>query len=386
METREYPVDHSGTNLPGQIWKWLRHRRWLVLFVFLPTLLTALYYGFFAADVYVSESRFVIKAPSQKQAQMSTIASLIQTTGLSAGQEQTNEILDYIRSRDALAELVKRTDVRARFKSPYADLLSRYPAPLTVDRTENLYKFYGKMVSSDLDHDTGTAVLRVKGFTPADAYALNESLLDLSEALVNRLNIRAQTKAIAEAQRRVIDSEYRLRATRVALREYRNTAALLDPSKQGAGVLDISDHLIAEQASLRAQLEGMQRAAPNNPSIPALRNRIAAIGAQVAAQTGRAVGTTGGIASKLSQYENLSVEQEFATQMVTAANANLEQARTEAQRQQFYLERVVEPNRPDVALLPHRIQAVLVVFGTAVCIYLIGWMLIVGILEHAPED
>ena len=386
MKTREYSVDQPHKTLLSQSWNWLRHRRWMALFVIVPTALTALYYAFVAADVYVSESRFVIKAPSQKQAQMSTIASLIQTTGLSGGQEQTNEILDYIRSRDALAALAKRTDVRARFMSPEADLLSRYPAPFTVDRTENLYKYYGKMVSADLDHDTGTAVLNVKGFTPNDAYVLNERLLELSEALVNRLNVRAQNKAIAEAQRRVMDSEERLRATRVALREYRNTASLLDPSKQGAGVLDISDHLIADQATLRAQLETIERAAPNNPSIPVLRNRIAAIGAQVAAQTGRAVGTTGGIASKLSQYENLSVEQEFATQMVTAANANLEQARTEAQRQQFYLERVVEPNRPDVALLPHRFQAVLVVFGTAICLYLIGWMLVVGVLEHAPED
>ena len=36
-------------------------------------------------------------------------------------------------------------------------------------------------------------------------------------------------------------------------------------------------------------------------------------------------------------FEKLSVEQEFATQMLTAANASLEQARTDAQKQQFYL-------------------------------------------------
>jgi len=26
------------------------------------------------------------------------------------------------------------------------------------------------------------------------------------------------------------------------------------------------------------------------------------------------------------------------------------------------------------------------VFGAALCLYFIGWMLMVGILEHAPED
>jgi capsular polysaccharide transport system permease protein len=64
----------------------------------------------------------------------------------------------------------------------------------------------------------------------------------------------------------------------------------------------------------------------------------------------------------------------------------LEQARTEAQKQQFYVERVVEPNRPDESTLPHRLKRILVVFAVSLCLYFIGWMLVVGILEHAPED
>ena len=72
--------------------------------------------------------------------------------------------------------------------------------------------------------------------------------------------------------------------------------------------------------------------------------------------------------------------------MLTAANANLEQQRTEAQKQQYYLERVVEPDVPDDAALPHRLKRILVIFGALVCLYFIGWMVVVGILEHAPED
>jgi capsular polysaccharide transport system permease protein len=85
-------------------------------------------------------------------------------------------------------------------------------------------------------------------------------------------------------------------------------------------------------------------------------------------------------------YDNLALEQEFAAQTLTAANAALEQARTDAQRQQFYLERVVEPNAPDLARYPSRLWQILTVAGVALCLYFIGWMLVVGILEHAPED
>lgn len=376
LKARSWPTRAVG---------WVKDYRWFSLAVILPTLMFAVYYGLIASDIYVSESRFVIKAPNQKQSQSTTLASIIQTTGISAGQEQTNEVLEYIRSRNALSDLSSTINLRKRFMSPDADVLSRYPAPLALDRVENLFKYYRSMVEARIDHDTGTAILTAKGFTPEDAYVINARLLDLSERLVNRLNDRSQNRAIAEAKRRVAQSESRLRNARLALRQYRNQEALLDPAKQATGVLDVSNRLIAEQAALKAQLQAIARAAPNNPSIPGLRGRIDAIGTQIATQNGRAVGTEGGIASKLSGYENLAVEQEFATQTVTAANASLEQARNEAQRQQFYLERVVEPNRPDFSLQPKRLQAVMVVFATCLCLYLIGWMLIVGILEHAPE-
>ena len=63
----------------------------------------------------------------------------------------------------------------------------------------------------------------------------------------------------------------------------------------------------------------------------------------------------------------------------------LEQARSEALKQQFYLERVVDPNLPDSAQLPNRLEDILVILGASLLPYLIGWMLVRGILEHSPE-
>ena len=151
-------------------------------------------------------------------------------------------------------------------------------------------------------------------------------------------------------------------------------------------MFDISNRLIGEQAALKAQLDLMQRVAPANPAIPSLQSRIAAISAQIGAQNGRAVGGPGAISSKLTTYEALNLEQEFSAQALNAAQSQLTQARADAVRQQFYLERVVEPNTPDLALLPHRLVSVLTLFGVLTCLYFVGWMLVVGILEHAPED
>ena len=365
---------------------WLVKHRWLALFVGLPTIIANTYYGFIASPVFVSQSSFVIKSQAQKSIPTVSLANLVQTSGLSAGQEQTKEVLQYVRSRNALKDLLRETDARAKYSNRGADFLSRFPQPFHDGSFENFYHYYNSMVGADTDPDSGLAVLEVHAFTPEDAYDLNSRLLNLSEELVNRLNQRAEGRAIAEAQQRVDQAEERVRNSRVALSAYRNQQDLIDPAKQAAGVLDVSNKLVSEQAALQAQLDLMLRVAPRNPAIPAVRTRIAAVGREIAVQNGRAVGTPTGIASKMGAFEKLQVEQEFATQMLTAASTSLESARTDAQKQQFYLERVVEPNKPDDSTLPHRLKRILSVFGASICLYFIGWMLIVGILEHAPDD
>jgi len=364
---------------------WVKKNRWFMIFVGLPTLFAAIYYGFIAADIYVSESRFVIKSPDEKRQQLSSLANLIQTTGLSGGQEQSNEVLDFVRSRDALTQLDKQISIRRRYANG-GDFIARFPNVFSGEAFEYLYRYYTGMVDADLDTQTGTAVIKAKAFTPEDAYQINNALLSLSEGMVNRLNDRAQERGISEAERQVASAMERARKVTVELTQYRNQAALIDPAKQAVGVLDVANQMVAQRAALQAQLQTMEEQTPRNPSIPALRNRIAAMSAQIAQQNGRVVGGSGAMASKLGNYEDLLVEQKFANDSLTVANAALVQARTDAQRQKFYLERVVEPNKPDLPLLPRRLLSILTVAAAALCLYFVGWMLIVGVLEHAPEN
>ena len=365
---------------------WIIKRKWFLLFVVLPTILAIVYYGLIASDIYISESRFVVKSPDQKGPQISSLANLVQTKSLSSGQDQANEVLDYVRSRNALVDLSKGYNVKAAFGTAQADLLSRYPGLLSGDAFESLYKFYGKKVSAELDAQTSSAIIHVEAFSPQAAYRMNARLLDLSEAMVNRLNDRAQKRGISEAEARLTEAQQRVRNARVALAQYRNSSQLIDPAKQASGVLEISNSLITERAGLQAQLDQMVSMTPRNPAIPALRARVGALSGAIAGQEGRVVGNQGGIASKISGYEALAVEQEFATENLNAASAALVQARSDAMHQKFYLERIVDPNLPDEPLLPRRAWAILVVAVSALCLYFIGWMLVVGILEHAPEE
>jgi len=384
----EFPLPqtdgHSARK--SRVKDWLVKRRWFALFVILPTLLAAAYYALLAPAVYVSVSHFVLTSPDDKRRQTSSLANLIQTTGLSGGQEQARQVLEYVKSRDALRALASRTDAREMLSPKGFEPVGAVLSLFSKNTFENLFEDYSAKVKGTIDNESGTARLEVKAYTPKDAYDLNRELLSMSEALVNRLNERARLKAISEAQKQVDIAAERARSARVAMEQYRNSRDILDPAAQGVGVIELSETLIGQRAVMQAQLDTMARLTPRNPAIPALRDRIAALSAQIASQGGRIAGTNNGLASKLGGYENLKVEEEFATKSLEAASASLVQASADAQRQQYYLERIVEPNLPDEARLPRRLLNVIIVGAIALCLYFIGWMLIVGILEHAPEE
>jgi capsular polysaccharide transport system permease protein len=289
-------------------------------------------------------------------------------------------VLDFVRSRDALANLQYKVDVRRRYANG-GDVLSRFPSAF-AGILEDLYKYYSKMIDANINTQTGTAVIKVKAFTSNDAYQINQALLGMSEDMINRLNARAQERGIAEAEHQVAIATERARKITAQLTAYRNQSALIDPGKQAVGVIDIANQMVSQRAALQAQLEAMQRETPRNPAIPALILRVAAISRQIAKQNDQVVGGSSTIA------------QSWAITRIcwSRRNSPMKTSRPtrpgpayDAQKQQFYLERVVEPNRPDAALLPHRLLSVLMVGASALCLYFIGWMLMIGILEHAPE-
>jgi capsular polysaccharide transport system permease protein len=155
---------------------------------------------------------------------------------------------------------------------------------------------------------------------------------------------------------------------------------------EAIGVVEIANQLISERAALEAQLSTLQRLTPDHPAIPALRARISSLTQEINRQTARIVGGSNTISGKLPAYEALLLEQELSAELLVLTQTTLEQARTEALKQQYYLERVVNPNLPDSAAYPKAFRTVLTIFGFALCLYFIVWMFVVGILEHAPED
>lgn len=359
----------------------LRHiNRLFALTVILPTLLATIYFGFIASDVYVSESRFVVRS-SGRQSQSSVFGALLQGTGFARAQDDTYPVIDYIQSRDALKEL-NRGDFIAKAYGRHGDILSRFGMQFD-DSFEALWKYYTKhVVTVDLDSTSAISTLQVRAFTARNAQQINESLLEMSERLINRMNERATQDTVQFAQREVDSTAVKAKDAAAALAAYRNSNTVFDPDKQSALQLQQVTNLQGQLLGAQTQLIQLQSIAPANPQVPALKTNIATLEAQIKTSTEGVTGGKGSLSDKAAIYARLQLDSQFADKQLSSAMASLEGARAEAQRTQLYLERLVQPNQPDMAVEPRRLRGIL----TAFVVGMIAWgslsLLISSVREH----
>ena len=364
-----------------------RMNRLLLFTVVVPTLLAILYFGLIASDQYISESRFVVRS-QKSHAPTPLLGNLLQGSAgfssLAGTQDDAHSINDYIMSRDALAELDRNLQVRKAFSLRGIDLLNHFPSPYDwwEDSFEALFRFYPRRVSVELDSVSSVSVLMVSAFTAGDAQRINETLLKMSERLVNKLNDRARQDMIAYAAAEVREAELKARSAAVTLAAFRNKRAVIDPEKQTAlhyqGISKLQEELIASK-TLLTQLTTYTS---GNPQIPVLRTRIESLQKEIANETARVAGGSGSLAYKASEYERLALEREFADKQLAVAMTALETARNEAQRQQLYLERIAQPNLPDVAIEPRRFRSTVIVLVLGLIIWGILSLLIASVREH----
>ena len=353
----------------------------LIVFVVLPTLVASIYFFLIASPRYVSEARFIVRMPAQ--AQPSSLGVALQGVGLSAGATDAFAVHEYINSRDGMRDLNQRLDLDTVLSGPGADAFSRYPAPLQGRSEEDMFHAYQKRLVIGYDSTTGISTLRTEAFNPRDAQAMSKILLEGSERLINRLNERSSTDAVANALRAESQARGKLADAQAALTEFRNREQFIDPTRAAAESGSLIGGLLETVAGLRAERAQVASQAPQSPQLPSIDSRIAAFESQIATERAKIVGASGSLAPKIAVYEDLIQNREFADRELAQATALILTAQQEASRQKLYLDRVVAPNLPDKSTEPRRLIAVLTVLLTSLMVYGVGWLILAGIKEHS---
>lgn len=346
----------------------------------LPTLIAILYFGLIASDVYLSESRFVVRSPEKSAA--SPLGMVLSAGGISSASEENFAVVDYIRSREALKHADQGGLVRRAYGADAISVFDRFGGLLGQTSDEHLYRYFNDKVQIEFDPASHVTTLTVRGYDAVTARQINERLLQQAEQLVNRLSARARGDAIASAQAEVAEAREKARNATGALARFRNRSGIIDPEKQAAISLQmiskLQDALLLEQT----QLTQLETYTPRNPQIPAVRTRVRMIKQEIERQSAQVAGGQGSLSAAASQYQELVFDAEFAGKQLAVALAALQDAQNEARKKQVYVDRIAEPNLPDYALEPRRLRGILATLVLGLLAWGIATTLLAGIREH----
>ena len=350
--------------------------------VLLPTVAVFLYYLLWASPMYVSQTRFAIRS-ADSSGGGGDIASALLRSSSSTGAD-AHIVVEYIQSLDIIHDIDKELGVDLHFSDKGHDVFSRLTNNPTQDEQLRYWKW---AVIPALDQDTGIITLETKAYSPEMAQKIAAAVLARSEALVNTMNLRAREDAVSLAQSEVQRAEARVRKAQEAMRNFRDAHTLLDPRVTAAGLQGVVTELEGEAVKLRAQLaEAQSFMRSSAPATKALQTRLKAVESQLDQEKQRLAGLRsqeGNLNAVVGEYEDLTIEAEFAQKQLVTAMSALESARVHEVAKSRYVVAFQQPTLPDESLYPRPFLFTAYVFVGALLLLGLGSLITASIREHA---
>lgn len=364
-------------------------RHWIALASFMlaviaPTLGTIFYLYVKAADQYASRVSFTIRSPDHTMP-VEFLGALTRSFGGGGGAADAEIVYEFVRSQQMVETLRERLPFDAMYNAPSEDWVFSLGEDQPI---EEALKYWRWMTDIAFEPGSGLVSFEARAFTPEDALALTELVLEESTRLVNELSQQARDDAVRLAREALDDAEARLRDVRLEMRAFREVEQQLDPQASGQAALGLVATLEAQLAEAEIELETQtQLVGPEASRIPYLRQRIdslrqriteerARIGETDAADGGRA------LAQLVAEYEELTVEREFAQNAYLSALASYEAAQMEARRQMRYLAPHIRPTRAEAAEYPQRALLAFGLFLVFTVAWLVGALIVYNIRDR----
>jgi capsular polysaccharide transport system permease protein len=388
-------VPRDVRTLAGPLQKRGKRRRWrmasLLMAVTLPTALAGAYLYAYADDQYVTEFRFSVRheAPLRVDGTASAAMTMPLGGGASPLATMTDSqiVIQYLKSRQVIDDIIASgVDLDAIYARADTDFIAHLRPHESVEEPQ---RYWRRMVDPFFDMTTGIVSVEVRAFSPADAELVAATALRLAEKLVNDISNRAHDDVLAYATREVGDSKVKLKASQEAIASYRNHHAVLFPEMQATSDTSVEskvwENLIEAKTAFNAQLA--VGVSGDSMQMRMLGNRISAMETALREVHGRLAQTNGGgepdgpLASVLSGYDALHLDQDLNAKVYERALMSLQDARNAASQQGVYLAAFVRPSLPQESMYPIRWR---VMVETALLSF-VGWCLL-QLLYHGVRD
>ncbi len=328
----------------------------LALLVGLPVLLVAAYLFVLAKPQFASETGFVVRK-EEGAAASQMLGGLSQMLG-SQTAGNSDLLFEFIQSQEIVQRVQQELDIVDHYAQtwPSDPVYSAWP-DIT---TEQLVGFWQRMVRITYDKSSGVIKVQVRARSPEMATAIADEIIAQSEQMINTLNDKARRDSMANAQADLDTALENLRAAREALVSFQARTQILDPQADIQGRMGVVANLQQQLAQALVDYDLLlQSVDQSDPRVRQLDRRIQAIEDRIAEERNSFSAQTMTDANSnyptlLAEYEGLRVDVEFAEENYRAALTALNQARTNAERQQLYLATFIEPTTAETAVYPQR--------------------------------
>ena len=340
----------------------------LAAFVLLPTLAMGWYFFVIATPMYATHSEFVIQ---QAEAQGSSgFGGLFQGTGLATQSEAVNAQA-FLTSREAMLRLDADHSFKAHFQTSEIDAIQRLEPDAT---NEDAYDLYQDHVKVGYDPTEGVVNLEVIAADPETSQEFSEALIRYTEDRVDDLTQRMREDQMADAIANYEAAEADRQEALRDLTRIQREAEVVDPASAVSALQQRISTLEMRLDEKRIELASLQsNARPNQARVSAVQGELDRIRNQIDdLRSQLSQGDNGGpsqaeVVAKLREAEE---NYAFAIERVTAAQAAMDQARIEANRQVRFLSVSVTPVAPDEATYPRAFENTLLSFLIFSGIYL----------------
>jgi capsular polysaccharide transport system permease protein len=318
------------------------------------SLLVSVYWLIFASDLYVSEAHVIIQRTELNGSSAPDIGSLL--SGVVSSPNASDQLLlrDHLLSRDMLANLDARLELRKHFSDWRRDPFSRIwfdDMPL-----ERFQAYMAGRVLVDYDEYTGVLVIRALAFDPETAHAMGAALVEEGERHMNGMAHALANEQVGFLEGQVRQLSERSMAARRSLLDFQDRNALSSPASAAQtleGIIGRMESQLSDLQTRRTALLGYL--VPASPSVKELDLQIAATRQQIDLEGKRLASPDGNTLNRrLEEYQRLELEAAFAQDLYKTALAALERGRIEAIRTLKKVSVLQAPSRPEYPLEPRR--------------------------------
>ncbi|AII48709.1 hypothetical protein KR52_06080 [Synechococcus sp. KORDI-52] len=259
-------------------------------------------------------------------------------------------------------------DYRPRFPDLWAGLSSNSSVPEQLN-------FYRKQLSATPQPLSGSVILRTSGFSPEQAFNLNNELLKQSRLFVNEVNQSINADQNKFAREEVQLAENNLKEAKNKLEAFRKKNGNLSVETEQAAASSFISGLESQLVELKVEEAALRRQYrdPNAPEVAFVADQVKELEVQIRAERSRAVSENGRDLNALVLEEaGLISDVEFATETLQTARLAADNSRRESIRQLKFVVVLSQAQMPVEADSNWRWQAFLGSVGIIVVAWGVG--------------